>query len=151
MILVSLVLPADVAKVWSKIRRFVSNVETVSAGRTTVTSIFTDLTEGRLMLWVVFDPSAGDKGFKAFACTSIKNYPNKRMLNVDFVGGDNVSEWLGPLNETLSSFGAAQECVGLEALGRRGWKKLAKQHGWNPRYTMFEKIFRTPQQLLNSH
>jgi hypothetical protein len=151
MMLVSLVLPADVPKVWAKIRKYVANVQTMSRGRATVTSIFTDLVEGRLMLWIVFDPT-GDKGatkFVAFACTSIKEYPNKRMLHVDFVGGEDVNVWLGALNETLSSFGAAQECVGLEAIGRRGWKHHARKYGWNPKYTLFEKMFKVPDQLMN--
>jgi hypothetical protein len=153
MMLVSLVMPAEVPNVWAKIRKYVVNVEEVSRGRATVTDIFTNLTEGRLMLWVVFDPT-GDNGkakFVAFACTSIKQYPKKRMLHVDFVGGDKVETWLGALNETLSSFGAAQECVGLEAIGRRGWKHLAKKYGWNPKYTLFEKMFKTPEQLMNLH
>jgi hypothetical protein len=153
MMLVSLVLPADVPKVWAKIRKYVANVEGMSRGRATVTSIFTDLVQGRLMLWVVFDPNGPNKEarFVAFACTSIKEYPSKRMLHVDFVGGEKVEEWLGIINETLSSFGAAQECVGLEAVGRRGWKHLAKKHGWNPRYTLFEKMFKVPEQLTNLH
>ena len=146
MIFVSLVPVNEVQRVWPKIRQYVANVEEVSDGRITITDIFSDIMEGKMLLWVVFDHSvdANNTNFMAFACTSIRDYPKKRMLFIDYIGGEGMDLWLGNLNETLSTFGASQECTGLEAVGRRGWERPLKSIGWKPVYTIYEKNFKAP-------
>lgn len=149
MIFVSLVPVHEVQRVWPKIRQFVIGVEEVSDGRTTVTEIFSDIMEGKMLLWVIFEHNieAVNTEFMAFACTSIREYPKKRMLFIDYIGGDHMDKWLGNLNETLSTFGASQECDGLEAVGRRGWERPLKNIGWGPVYTIYEKLFKAPKAL----
>lgn len=146
MIFVSLVPPSEVQGVWPKIRKYVVGVEEIADGRATVIDIFSDIMDGKMLLWVVFktDPETNDTEFLAFSCTSIRDYPKKRVLFIDYIGGDNMDLWLGNLNETLSTFGASQECEGLEAIGRRGWERAIKKIGWLPVYTIYEKNFKAP-------
>jgi hypothetical protein len=149
MIFVSLVPVHEVQRVWPKIRQYVVGVEEISHGRTNVTEIFSDIMEGKMLLWVIFEYNieAANTEFMAFACTSIREYPKRRMLYIDYIGGDHMEKWIGNLNETLSTFGASQECDGLESTGRRGWERPLKNVGWTPVYTTYEKMFKAPKAL----
>lgn len=149
MIFVSLVPKHEIEKVWPKIRKFVASIEFVSEGRATVTSIFNSLMEDRYLLWVVFDFNEETKQteFKAFCCTSIKQYPGKKMLHLDYIGGKNMRSWRSQLDDTLASFSASQECNGIESIGRMGWGISARKLGWKPKYILYEKEFVAPAAL----
>lgn len=147
MIYCSLVPTDEVVKVWPRIRRYVIDVDTVANGRTSIDVILDELLHRKRLLWVVFDHDGDGADFMGFAITSINFYPGKRMLSVDYLGGERMSDWLTKLDSILSEFGCSQECNGIEAVGRKGWERELGKIGWTTKYIVAEKIFVPPEAI----
>lgn len=145
MINVSLVPYKEINNVWPKIRKFAAMVEEEAAGRVTIDDIYNDLIDGKYLLWVAFEKTDdGEIIFRSFACTSVKFYPNKRMVFIDYLGGEHMEKWVEAMEETVSNFAASQECDGIEFVGRKGWEKPFNKMGWKTKYYVIEKVFSNP-------
>jgi hypothetical protein len=57
--------------------------------------------------------------------TEIIQYPEKRMVVVQFLGGDNFNDWVWDMLERFKDWGKDNGCSGIEATARMGfWKWL---------------------------
>lgn len=143
----SLIPTNQVNSVWPHIRRYAQQVEAVSDGRTSLDTMYDDLVNNRKLLWVVFDSHDEETVFLAFAITSIRHYPGKRVLSVDYLGGEEMDKWIVSMSDTLSNFAANQDCTGLEAVGRFGWQRALTKLGWSPKFVICEKVFTVPEAI----
>jgi hypothetical protein len=135
---VSLVDPNYVSAVWDKVESILRKSLHTAHGRFTMESILREIVNFQQHLWIVFDD---DKEIVAALTTRFIDYPDKRMLAGQFLGGRDIMQWRDPMLETLEKWAKDNHCTGVEMTGRKGFSKVLATHGWTPEYTVFEKMF----------
>jgi len=102
-------------------------------------SILREIVNFEQHLWIVFDD---DKKIIAALTTRFVDYPDKRLLAGQFLGGEKIMQWRDSMLETLERWAKDNNCDGVEMTGRKGFTKVLAPHGWTPEYTVFEKMFK---------
>jgi hypothetical protein len=134
MIEVSLVPAQYVDTCWSKVEGFVDKAAKYTYGRYTASNIYDMVKEDDYQLWVAFDGEV----FKAAVVTNIMVYPQKKMLGMQFCGGEDMSSWINPMLALLKKFAKDMGCDGLESTARPGWAKIFKNDGYKANWVTFE-------------
>jgi len=75
---------------------------------------------GQVGIWVCEVEGA----VQAAIVTEIKQYPRKRVLEVMFLGGGNLPEWLEDAMDVLTAHAKDAGCAHLATLGRPGWARV---------------------------
>jgi hypothetical protein len=75
---------------------------------------------GQVGIWVCEVAGA----LKAAIVTEVKPYPRRRILEVMFVGGGEMSEWLDDAIDALSAHAKQTGCEHLASTGRRSWMRI---------------------------
>ena len=96
--------------------------------------ILTGVYEGMYALWVVMNED--DKIIAAFT-TRLIQYPRRRALALDWVGGTQMKEWEDQLIDTMKRYGNELGCSHLEGYGRKGWGRALKKYGFYPEYIAY--------------
>lgn len=114
-----------------------------SHGRAEVDDIVGFLYSGRMQLWVFF---AGDKETPELAghmITEVKDYPRCKMLVLQYCAAETgtMEPIEGAMHETLERFAKDMGCKGIEFVGRPGWARSAKAHGYTSKTITYEKFF----------
>jgi len=148
---VSLVDPNYVSAVWDRVEPILGKSLHTAHGRFTMESILREIVNFQQHLWIVFND---DKEIVAALTTRFMDYPDKRMLAGQFLGGRDIMQWRDPMLETLERWAKDNHCAGVEMTGRKGFFcagvemtgrkgffKVLAPHGWTPEYTVFEKMF----------
>lgn len=79
-----------------------------------------------MQLWIVWEFG----NMQAIVVTQIEEYEQGDTLKVVALEGENLSEWMVPLERVLRVFAAAKGCKYLALEGRRGWVKALKILNW---------------------
>lgn len=123
-----------VGHVWPKVSGFLDAAVRTSGGNYTLQTVIEGLIEQHLGLWVVFDEK--DEPIAA-ATTRIVQYPNRKALAIDWIGGRRMREWLPMLAEKMDQYAKDNGCKHIEGMGRAGWVKALQPYGykqWVPTY-----------------
>jgi len=136
---VSLVDHNYVSAIWDQVEPILGKSLPTAHGRYTMKSILREIVNFEQHLWIVFDD---DKKIIAALTTRFVNYPDKRLLAGQFLGGEKIMQWRDPMLETLERWAKDNNCDGVEMTGRKGFTKVLAPHGWTPEYTVFEKMFK---------
>tara|TARA_R100001129_G_scaffold181826_1_gene161623 strand:+ start:178 stop:537 length:360 start_codon:yes stop_codon:yes gene_type:complete len=91
------------------------------------------LMNGGMQLWI----STEDKEIVMSAVTQIISYPQKRVLRVIALAGENFREVHDNCINMVEAFAIKHQCSALELWGRKGWKKMLPD--WNSNYIVFTK------------
>tara|TARA_R110000824_G_scaffold345898_1_gene532603 strand:- start:2016 stop:2468 length:453 start_codon:yes stop_codon:yes gene_type:complete len=110
----------------------------LSDGRDDFATVWNELQRTHQQLWMVFDSE--NKPIAALL-TSIKAYALKRMFLLQWLGGEDMDDWLGRLLDTLAAFAKANSCAGMEIVGREGWKRALRDRGWEANLVVCTKYF----------
>ena len=110
-------------------------------GRANVDDIVKFVITGQMQLWVAFDKDTNI--IHGYYITEVKQYPQQKMLVVQYCAGDT-----GILNQTLlestnliNKFALDNDCAGIEVFGRPGWMPHARKHGYTTQTVVYEKYF----------
>lgn len=136
---VSLVDNNYVSAIWDQVEPILGKSLLTAHGRYTMKSILREIVNFEQHLWIVFDD---DKKIIAALTTRFVNYPDKRLLAGQFLGGEKIMQWRDSMLETLERWAKDNNCDGVEMTGRKGFTKVLAPHGWTPEYTVFEKMFK---------
>lgn len=125
--MVSLVPPKRVHECWPDVQAYMQKAAEYTYGRFHEEDIY-DLVTQRddHHLWVAFED---DKKILGAVVTSFTEYPNKRVLNMMFCGGDKIEQWKDPMLGILRRWAKDTQCNAIEFTGRRGWVKLFSGDG----------------------
>lgn len=95
----------------------------------------------KMQLWV-----AGEMGepISAVCVTEIDQRPTAKALKVLYLAGDKMERWLD-LIEHLERFAAAEDCDGVEVIGRYGWERKLADYGYSRRAIIVRKDIARPQ------
>jgi len=140
---ITLVGPGQVSLVLPAILPFLSASATASGGRATVDDILRFVLNGKMQLWAVHDGGR----ICGHVVTEITHYPQCRMLTVQYTAMQpgTLASIEDVLQQTAHSYAQAAGCAGIEFVGRPGWAKTAKKHGYAVRSVMYQKFFEGSQ------
>ena len=129
--------PAEqIEAVWPNITHRLEEAVRRSRGRWTMEALYEALRSEMYHLWLAFDD---DNAIDGVGVTQVVTYPSRRMLAIQFLGGENFMDWVWPMLGTFNSFARDTECQGIEATGRDGFWKWLQKDGFEKAYTVFEK------------
>jgi len=134
MIEVSLVPTEYVDTCWGKIEKFIEKAAKYTYGRYTTSNIYDMVMDGDYQLWVAYD----DGVFKGAVVTNIISYPQRKLLGMQFCGGEELSTWKEPMLDILKRFARDSGCEGIESTGRPGWAKVFQNDGYKATWVTYE-------------
>tara|TARA_R110000824_G_scaffold117129_1_gene268928 strand:- start:70 stop:549 length:480 start_codon:yes stop_codon:yes gene_type:complete len=139
---ISLVPNDKLTLVWEDCEKHLQKSCSRSNGRALPQDIFYDCLNQKASLWIIFDKDSLD--IVGCSITKIVEYPtNKRMLNIDHIGGKKMNEWIDRGLEVINNWAKSNECVGIEGIGREGfWNWIKDRKGWEKTAIFFEYEFK---------
>ena len=90
-----------------------------------------------MQLWVKMG-----REVKGAFVTKIAKYPQKNLLCVILLGGDEFQEWRDEADALLNAFGKEHNCEYIELFGRKGWGRALKDIDYKEITRLFAKEIR---------
>ena len=69
--------------------------------------------------------------------TEIAQYPQKKICRYFLAGGNNMDNWLEPIQKEIEKFAKHNNCNSIEVAGRKGWARKLK--GYEQKIYLFSK------------
>lgn len=136
---ISLIPPGQVALVIPALLPFLQQSQKWARGRVTVDDILRFVLTGQMHLWAVHQTGK----ILGHVVTEVKQYPQCKMLAVQYCAMEpgTMAEVDAVMHETAERFAKSAGCSGIEFVGRPGWRKTAKKHGYAVQSVMYQKFF----------
>ena len=125
-----------VSTLWDDVSHQLSKAVARSKGRWTIPALYEAIVCGHQHLWVAFD---SDKNIDGVGTTEIVQYPGKKMLCVQFLGGKNFNDWVWDMVAKYDDWAKDNDCSGIEATARDGFWKWLQQDGFEKSYVVYQK------------
>jgi hypothetical protein len=135
---ITLVPPNYIETLWEDVKHHLAKAVIRSRGRWSLESLKEALIHDYQSLWLAFDE---DHKIDGIGTTEIIEYPGKKMLAVQFLGGDNFNDWVWDINQRFQDWAKENGCSGIEATARMGFWKWLEQDGYERAYVIYEKRF----------
>ncbi len=119
--------------VWEDAKRVLHKSVNTSAGKFEVEDLKQELKQGQLVLWLVMDGSE----VLAALTSRVIEYPGRRAMALDWVGGKHMRKWLPLALNTLQKYATDCECKHIEGYGRKAWGRILQRYGWQPEYIAY--------------
>ena len=130
-------IPSDkILMLWEEVSPMLAPAVERSHGRWTMEFLLDALRSGQQQLWIVFE---GEQPIKGVATTEILDYPNRKMLAIQYLGGKDLDTWGFSFLEIIEDFAKAAGCSGIEGTARKGFWKWMKEYDYKDAYTVYEK------------
>lgn len=120
---------AGFAEAWERSRPYMVTALEESGGEYTVDDVLSEVQQDHA---IFYPAKLGAIVFKVI------RYPRKRMLRIWLAGGD-MESCLDTMLEASDYYAEKHECDGIEVVGRRGWEKVLKPHGFSHKRVMLIK------------
>lgn len=105
----------------------------LSEGRYDLTAVYEKLAQKFALLWLIDDGK--DETVAAFI-SRIAVYPRRKLLSIDFMGGERMTDWVETTDRVLESFARDAGLDGVEMVGRAGWSRTLGALGWRQNAVM---------------
>jgi hypothetical protein len=109
----------DIAMVWQQVEPL---IERALDDTYTARDILDGLILNRFQLFISWE---NDK-VESAVVTEVADYPRKRILRYVLAGGDNLDNWLEPIQNKIEEFATNNYCQAIEVAGRKGWLRKLK-------------------------
>ena len=119
---------------WPLVEEYLITALKYSLGEYSIDDIKNACISKNMQLWV----KIGKKAKGAFV-TKIAKYPQKNLLIVILLGGDEFQEWRDEADALLNAFGKQHNCEYVELFGRKGWGKMLKDIDYKEVTRLFAK------------
>lgn len=107
-----------------------------SHGYMTMEVLYDSVKQGQRQLWLWHN----DSEIKAALTTQLNILADfTKICCIDFVGGDNIDEWLEEVLASIESWAKTEGCDFLEGAGRVGWDRKLRSKGWESVATIVRK------------
>ena len=131
--MISAVPKEAVGAVWADVARVMNKSVDTSNGKYHIDDLFHGIQNNLYVLWVIME----EEEVIAAITTRIIEYPGKRAMAMDWIGGSKMGKWLPVAQETLERFARDNNCTHLEGYGRKAWGRWLGKYGWNPEYIAY--------------
>ena len=126
--------PKETVKyIWKDVERVLKKSVSTAVGKMELIDVLRGILDDTYVLWVVFE---NDIIIAAFT-TRIIQYPRRRSMALDWVGGSRMKEWLDIGMKKVVEFAVLIDCQHLEGYGRKAWGRALKKHGFYPEYITY--------------
>ena len=119
--------------VWAGVAKVMSKSVETSNGKYHIDDLYHGIQNDLYVLWVIME----EEEVIAAITTRIIEYPGKRAMAMDWIGGSKMGDWLPVAQETLERFAKDNNCTHLEGYGRKAWGRWLGKYGWNPEYIAY--------------
>ena len=133
---ITMVPPNYLNSLWPDVREQLARAIKRSHGRWNMEFLYASILNGNQQLWLSFD---AENNIDGVGTTEILQYPEKRMIAVQFLGGDRVNDWVWDMLEKFKDFGRDNDCTGIEATARMGFWKWLEQDDFSRSYVVYER------------
>ena len=130
---VSTVPKETVKYIWKDVERVLKRSVDTATGKVNLIDVLHGILNDTYVLWVVFD---GEEVIAAIT-TRIIEYPQRRSMALDWVGGSRMKEWQDMAIQKITDFAVLNDCQHLEGYGRKAWGRALKKHGFYPEYIAY--------------
>lgn len=130
---ISPIRPEFVDVLWSEVVRLMGPSVETSRGKFEIDDVRQEILDGDLVLWLVM---VGNRP-AAFYTTRLIEYPHRRAIAVDWVGGHGIFSWMSAALDEMEKHARANRCDHIEGYGRLAWGRLLKRRGWTPEYVAY--------------
>ena len=122
---------------WPLVEEYLITALKYSLGEYSIGDIKNACISKNMQLWVKIGKQA-----KGAFVTKIAKYPQKNLLIVILLGGDEFQEWRDEADALLNAFGKQNNCEYVELFGRKGWGKMLKDIDYKEVTRLFAKEIR---------
>ena len=122
---------------WPLVEEYLNAAMKYSLGEYNIADIKKSCISKNMQLWVKLG-----KETKGAFVTKIAKYPQKNLLIVILLGGDEFQEWRDEADALLNAFGKQNNCEYVELFGRKGWGKMLKDIDYKEVTRLFAKEIR---------
>ena len=122
---------------WPLVEEYLNTALEYSLGEYSIGDIKNACISKNMQLWVKIGKQA-----KGAFVTKIAKYPQKNLLIVILLGGDEFQEWRDEADALLNAFGKQNNCEYVELFGRKGWGKMLKDIDYKEVTRLFAKEIR---------
>jgi len=119
---------------WPLVEEYLITALEYSLGEYSIDDIKNSCISKDMQLWVKLG-----KQTKGAFVTKIARYPQKNLLVVILLGGDEFEEWRDEADALLNAFGKQHNCEYVELFGRKGWGKMLKDIDYKEVTRLFAK------------
>jgi hypothetical protein len=125
--------PQALDTVWKDMETMLEPAVATVKGKFSVNGIRDGILNGSLVLWMVWE---NDKP-SAFYTTRIIDYPERRAMALDWLGGSGMKRWMDKVLDNFEAHARNNGCSHLEGYGRPAWGRVLKRRGWEPEYVAY--------------
>jgi len=122
---------------WSLVQEYLITALKYGLGEYSIGDIKNACKSKDMQLWVKMG-----KEVKGAFVTKIAKYPQKNLLCVILLGGDEFQEWRDEADALLNAFGKEHNCEYIELFGRKGWGRALKDIDYKEITRLFAKEIR---------
>jgi hypothetical protein len=133
---ITMIPPNYLNTLWVEVKPQLARAVDRSHGRWNLEFLYAAILNGSQQLWVAFDE---EKRIEGVGTTEIYQYPEKKMLAIQFLGGDNFNGWVWDMLDRFKEFGKDENCTGIEATARMGFWKWLEQDEFSRSYVVYER------------
>ena len=120
---------------WSLVKEYLIAALKHGLGEYSIEDIKKSCKSRDMQLWVNFDK----EGVQGAFVTKISKYPQKNILCVLLLGGNEFIKWRDEADALLNAFGKENNCKYVELFGRKGWGKVLKDINYKEQTRLFAK------------
>ena len=135
---ISLVQSKYLDVVWPKVSEFIKRSIDYSYGRWSVEDVYRFISEGKMVLWIADDNNT----IVAASVTIVSEYPSKKFLGIQFLGGSSMDMWKEDGLDIIKNFARKCGCDGIEVIGRKGFGKYLTEKGFTMPYVTYQFLFK---------
>jgi hypothetical protein len=133
---ITMVPPNFADTLWPEVRGQLMKAVARSRGRWNEEALLHRIKLGHQHLWLAFD---SEHTIDGVGTTELVEYPGKRMLAIQFLGGDKFNDWVWDMLERFADWAKDNNCDGIEATARMGFWKWLEQDGYERSYVVYER------------
>jgi hypothetical protein len=130
---ISPIRPEFVDVIWPEVVRMLEPSIETSKGKFAIDDIRGEIARGELVLWIIVQ----DKTPVAFYTTRLIEYPGRRAMAMDWLGGSGVLSWRDAALDEMEEHARTNGCEHLECYGRPAWGRILERRGWKPEYVAY--------------
>lgn len=125
--------PTHALRAWSMVEGWITAALLRGKADTAPEQVREFLARDLMQLWLAWDGSRP----KGCCVTEIVTGARGKVCNLVVVAGSDFAQW-APLLARIKQWARDQGCVRLEASGRAGWERHAREQGWRKVRTTIE-------------
>jgi hypothetical protein len=123
---------------WSLVEEYLIAALEYGLGEYSIEDIKKSCISRDMQLWVKFNKEGVEGAF----ITKISKYPQKNLLCVILLGGNEFIKWRDEADALLNAFGKEHNCEYVELFGRKGWARMLADIDYREITRLFAKEIR---------